>query len=320
MINKEILNLFCWGVVTSFLIVQVGCASFPPPHGNSFYTEDEVVTVGMLTCDGLREYKEDWEASFKPVNISYPCPVEYKVAPVVPLAIGIVAPLAFGYVKDKLKQETANYVQQFGTTYFDTFWHGKDGKYSQKYYGFEITRKARRYNDKSSKKEKEEVFKLVYGVAEDKDGFFWLAPLYFKTSKTKAKVASWGGKHRIDTKVEIGLDAVWVDGRKRYHRENIAKFDPLMINEYEIDSPRDLKTSCNPEKDNTCLLLDGGLNSFAGVPISSGSSSSETGRFWLTVLVTESDTAKTKKYITDLSEVLDKNRDKIIDFIKKASE
>jgi hypothetical protein len=319
MLKKEILNLFCWGVVASFLIVQMGCASLPPPHGNSFYTQDETVTVKMLTCDGLTGYKEDWEAAFKPVNISYPCPVAPKIAPVVPLVVGIVAPLAFGYVKDKLKQETANYVQQFGTTYFDTFWHGKDGKYNPKYYGFEITRSAKRYNDKSSKKEKE-VFKLVYGFGEDKDGFFWVAPLYFKTSKTKAKVASWGGTHTIDTKVEIGLDAVWVDGRKRYHRENIAKFDPLMIKEYEIDSPKALRTSCNSKEDNTCLTLEGGLNSFAGVPISSGSSSSETGRFWLTVLVTESDTAKTKKYITDLSEVLDKNRDKIIDFIKKASE
>jgi hypothetical protein len=319
MMKREVFHIFCWGVVASFLIVQIGCASFPPPHGNSFYTKDEVVTVRMLMCDDMREYKEDWGAGFKSVKIPYPCPVEYKVAPVVPLVIGIVAPLAFGYVKDKLKQETANYVQQFGTTYFDTFWQGKDGKYSQKYYGFEITRNAKRYNDKSSEKGKE-VFKLVYGVAEDKDGFFWVAPLYFKTGKTKAKVASWGGKHRIDAKVEVGLDAVWVDGRKRYHRENIAKFDPLMINAYDIDSPKVLRTSCDSQKDNSCLPLEGGLNSFGGVPISSGSSSSETGRFWLTVLVTESDTAKTKKYITDLSDVLDKNRDKIIDYFKKASE
>jgi hypothetical protein len=319
MVKKEILNLFCWGAVTSFLIVQIGCASFPPPDANSFYTQDEVVTVKMLTCDDLREYKEDWEASFKPVSISYPCPVAPKIAPVVPLVIGIVAPLAFGYAKDKLKQETANYVQQFGTMYFDTFWHAKDGKYGPKYYGFEIIRNAKRYNDKSSEKGKE-VFKLVYGLAEDKDGFFWMAPLYFKTSKTKAKVALWAGTHSIDTKVEIGLDAVWVDKRNRYHKENIAKFDPFMIKEYEIDSPRVLRTSCNPKEDKTCLPLEGVLNSFGGVPISSGSSSSEAGRFWLTVLVTESDTAKTKKYITDLSEVLDKNRDKIIDFIKKASE
>jgi hypothetical protein len=318
--KKEFFNLFCWGVLVSLLIIQIGCASFPPPHPNSFYNRDEVVTVGMLTCVGLEKYKEDWEASFKPFDISYPCPEARKLPPVAPFVIGIVAPLALGYVKDKLKQETANYVQQFGTTDFHTFWQKADGNYKPKYYGFEITRKAKRYNDKSPKKEKEEVFKIVYGLAEDKDGFFWLAPLYFKTSKTKAKVASWGGKHRIDAKVEIGLDAVWVDGRKRYHRENIAKFDPLMIKEYEIDSPRVLRTSCNSKEDNTCLPLEGGLNSFAGVPISSGSSSPETGRFWLTVLVTESDTAKTKKYLTDLSEVLDKNRDKIIDFIKKTSE
>ena len=317
--KKEILNIFCWGIVASFLIVQIGCASFLPPHGNSFYTEDETVTVKMLTRDELESYKQDWKKAFRSVDVSYPWP-EDKAIPVVPLVIGIVAPLAFGYVKEKLKEEAGNYVQQFGTTYAGTFWQEKNKKYNPKYYGFEITRKAKRYNDKSSTKPEEAIFKIVYGLAEDKDGFFWMAPLYFKTSKTKAKVASWGGKHTIDTKVELALDAVWVDGRKRYHRENIAKFDPLMIKEYEIDSPRVLKTSCNPKEDKTCLPLEGGLNSFAGVPISGSSSSPETGRFWLTVLVTESDTAKTKKYITDLSEVLDKNRDKIIDFIKKANE
>jgi hypothetical protein len=278
-----------------------------------------MVTVRTLACDGLREYAQDWEASFKPVNISFPCPVEPRMAPVAPIVIGIVAPLAFGYVKDKLKQETTNYVQQFGTTYFDTFWQGREGNYHQKFYGFEITRNAKRYGDEGSEK-REEAFKLVYGLAEDKEGFFWLAPIHFKTSKTKAKVAAWGGSHRIDTKVELALDAVWVAERQRYHKENIAKFDPLLIKAYEIDPPRVLRTACNPKEDTSCLLLEGGLNSFAGVPISSGSSSPEAGRFWLTVLVTESDTAKTKKYITELSEVLDKNRDKIINFIKKSTE
>lgn len=316
--KKEVLHLFCWRAAATFLIFQIGCASLPPPHENSFYTEDEVVEIRMLTCDGLKEYKEDWEASFKPVNIPYPCPDEHRIVPGVSFVIGVVAPLAFGYVKDKLKEETANYVQQFGTTGFYTFWQGEKGMYRPKYFGFEIIRNAKRYDDKSSQEGKE-VFKLVYGLAEDKDGFFWLAPVYFKTNKTKAKVAAWGGTHNIDTKVELAFDAVWVDQNKKYHKENIAKFDPLMIKEYDIDTPKVLRTSCSKE-DKTCPHLGGGLNSFAGVPISSGSSSSETGRFWVTVLVTESDTAKTKKYITDLSEVLDKNRDKIIDLIKKASE
>ena len=317
--QKGVFHLFCWGMVASFLLFQMGCASLPPPHANSFYTEDEVVTVKMLTCDGLREYKDDWEASFKPVDISYPCPVEPKIAPVGPLVIGIVAPLAFGYIKDKLKQETTNYVQQFGTTYFDTFWQRKDGKYNPKSYGFEITRNANRDDDKISEKGGE-VFKLVYALLRTKRVFSGLHRFISKQARLRRKLQPGGGSPRIDTKVEIALDAVWVAARQRYHKENIAKFDPLLIKGYEIDSPKVLRTSCNTKEDHTCLPLEGGLNSFAGVPISSGSSSSEAGRFWLTVLVTESDTAKTKKVITDLSEVLDKNRDKIIDFIKKASD
>ena len=68
--KKGVVNISCCGVVASFLIFQIGCASLPPPHANSFYTEDEVVEVRMLTCDGLEAYKEDWMASFKPVNLT----------------------------------------------------------------------------------------------------------------------------------------------------------------------------------------------------------------------------------------------------------
>jgi hypothetical protein len=330
-VKKVAFNIFCLLVLTSFLTFQIGCASFPPPHANSFYTKDEVVTVTMLTCKSLGAYDEEWEKSFEddwkksfePLHIPYPC-VE-KVTPIVPLMIGIVAPLAFDYAKNKLKQETENYMQQFGTTYFDTFWRGS----SPKYCGFVIKRKAKRYNDKTPDPAKE-VFKIVYGLAKDNEGFFWAAPLYFQTNKTKAKVVSWpwGGKHRIDTKLELSLDAVWIDGQKQYHKENIATFDPLMVKDYEIDNPKVLRASC-PEKtptdktkDSACSPLKGGLNSFA-VPIPSGTSSLDTGdsgKFWLTVLVTESDTAKTKKYISDLSDLLEKNRDKIIDFIKKPSQ
>jgi hypothetical protein len=110
MMRRGVFNIFCRGIAAGFLMFQTACASLPPPHPNSFYTEDEVVTVKMLTCDGLGEYKEDWEAAFKPVGISYPCPLGPKLAPVAPLVIGIVAPLAFGYIKDKLKEETTNYV------------------------------------------------------------------------------------------------------------------------------------------------------------------------------------------------------------------
>jgi hypothetical protein len=98
MIKKGASTVFSLGIAAGFFIVQMGCSSFPPPHANSFYTGDEMVTVRTLTCDGLREYKEDWEASFEPFNISFPCPVEPRIAPVAPLVIGIVAPLAFGYV------------------------------------------------------------------------------------------------------------------------------------------------------------------------------------------------------------------------------
>jgi hypothetical protein len=313
--KKEAFNIFCLLVLTSCLTFQVGCPSFPPPHANSFYTNDESVTVKMLTCDSLGTYKQDWEESFKRVGISYKC-LEKRVVPIVPLVTGIVAPLAFDYVKNKLKQETENYVQQFGTTYFDNFWRGN----SPKYYGFEITRKAKRYNDKTQEPANE-VFKIVYGLGQDKEGFFWAAPLYLQTSKTKAKVVSWpwGGTHRIDTKVELSLDAVWIDEQKKYHKENIAKFDPLMIKDYEIDNPKVLRASCK-SNDSKCSPLEGGLNSFPAIPIPRGSSSSEGGKFWLTVLITESDTAKTKKYITDLSDLLEKNRDKIIDFIKKPSQ
>lgn len=307
-------NIFCLLVLTCSFTVQIGCSSFPPPHANSFYTKDEVVAVKMLTCGQLATYKKDWEKCFKTLGISYPCPEGRAEAPVLGAIVAIAAPLAFDYVKNHLKLETENYEQQFGTTYFDTFWRGPNPKY----YGFEITRMAKRYNAKSQEPA-EEAFKMVYGLAQDREGFFWAAPLFFQTNKTKAKVVDWpwGGMHRIDTKVEISLDAVWIDEQKKYHKENIAKFDPLMIKNYEIVNPKVLKASC--KDDENCPPLEAGLNSFPAIPVPSNASS-EGGKFWLTVLITESDTAKTKKYINDLSDLLDKSRDKIIDFVKKPSE
>ena len=296
MIKKEAYNISCLLLLISFLTLQTGCGYFLPPHANSFYTKDETVTVKMLTCDELKDYKEDWRVYFG----SY-CdePKAFAFAPAIALAAGIVVPIVVDYAKTKLKEESENYVQQFGTTYFGTSWENKDKK---KYYGFEIVRNAKRYNDTG---EKEEVFKIVYGFLKDDKDIFWAAPLYFKTNKTKAKVSSWGSSHKINTKVEIALDAVWIDGQKKYHKENIAKFDPLIIKDYEIDSPKVLRSSFKGENPDKYGRLEGGLNSF---PISE--------KFWLTVLVTETDTAKTKKYITDLSDILEKNKDKIIDFIK----
>lgn len=323
--KKQVFKVSCVLVLTSCLILQVGCASFPPPHANSFYNKEEVVTVRMLGWNEIYEsYKADWEQFKKQVpTLKTPPPPETKIAPAIAALIPIVANLAFDYAKAQLKKEAENYVQQFGTTYFDAFWIKRIGedKYTQKYYGFEIVRKAKRYNDQTQK-EAEEVFKLVYGLGQDGDGVFWAAPFYFVTKKTKAKVASWllSKAHRIDTKVELALDAVWIEKEKdkdKYHKENVAKFDPLTIKGYDIDEAKELRASCKDNKDHTlCPPLEGGVNSFPGVPITSGSSSVDAGKFWLTVLVTESDTAKTKSYITDLSDLLEKNKDKAIDYIK----
>ena len=158
----------------------------------------------MLTCDELKDYKEDWKAYFSPYCDETKA---FAFAPVIAVAAGIVVPIVVDYAKTKLKEESENYVQQFGTTYFGTSWENKDKK---KYYGFEIVRNAKRYNDTG---EKEEVFKIVYGFLKDDKDIFWAAPLYFKTNKTKAKVSSWGSSHKINTKVEIALDAVWIDGQ-----------------------------------------------------------------------------------------------------------
>ncbi len=325
MVLKKLSQFISFTVLSSSLSL-LGCASVPPPHENSFYIKDEKVTMKMLSCDSLQKYKKDWDEAFKLVHVLYPCPTKVeptKLAPVIGIAVGIAGgiagPLAFDYVKKKLNEESENYVQQFGTTYFsDDFWQAKEGKYTQKYYGFEISRSARFYNAEAEKDDSQQpVFRLIYGIAEDEDGLFWAAPLYITTNKTKAKVAMWSGKHKIDSKIEIGLDSAWKDEKGKFHKENIAKFDPLMIKDFDIDTPLPLRTSCDEGSDKTCHKLSSSLNAFGGVPISNGTSAYETGKFWFTVLVTESDTAKTKKYITDLSDILDKNRDKVIDAIKK---
>lgn len=310
-------------LVSYFTGLLAGCASFPPAHENSFYVKDEKVSIRMLQCGELREYAADWNKAFESVQVPYACPacgVEARSLP--GAAVGILAPLAFDYIKRELDKEAENYVQQFGATYFGRdFWTGQSGDCDQKYYGMELVRFAAGHNGVAIRNEPgTPVFKMIYGIARDREGFFWAAPLFFKTDQAKARVASWGSSHEIDTKVEIGIDSVWTDDKGKYHSGNVASFDALMITGYNIDKPRELRPSCTNGGSGSCGHLEGGLNSFAGVPASGHAGQGQTGNFWLKVLVTESDRAKTKKYITALAGLLDKNKARAVDYIKKQAE
>ncbi|MBI5102715.1 MAG: hypothetical protein HZB33_12905 [Nitrospirae bacterium] len=320
MYSKKGFNVVGIPVHVVFLAVLAGCASFPPPHENSFFDKEEKVTVRMLKCEDLAGYAHDWDKAFESVNVRYSCPqciAEQKA--VAETAVGILAPLAFDYIKKELNKEAENYVQQFGSTYFGRdFWSGQNGACDQKYYGVEVVRSAAGHTGKAvDNGSAEPAFKLLYGLARDREGFFWASPLFFKTRQAKTKVASWGSSHKIDTKIEIAIDSVWVDDKGKFHSGNVADFEPLMISGYDIDKSMELRPSCVSKASADCGHLDGGLTSFAGVPASANAGGREAGNFWLKVLVTESDTAKTKKYITDLAGLLDKKRDKAVDYIKK---
>jgi len=298
------------------------CASFPPPHANTFYDKDETVEIKLLSCNDLTpDYLKLWTAAFEKQNPRWECPPppEVEAFAALPVALPILGNLALDFVKGKLDEEASRYTQQFGTTLYNPkFWkvtsdNTNKKTYTQNYYGFEIKRTAKRYN--AGKDELMEIaFTLVYGLARDSEDIFWVSPLSVQTTKSKAKVWSWDGAHTITTKVEVGIDATWIDKDKKLHKENIAKFDPFVVDNYDIDTAVRLTFPIDKTFD-AAKHLKAVPSNFAGVPYSENQTGGYAGQFWLTVLVTESDSSKTKKYIMDLSSLLDKNKDKIIQAI-----
>lgn len=324
--NKNIVKLLMAVIV---LTLFSGCSILPPPSKNSFTKKDEVTGINMLTKDQIEqsEYKDDWCKAFGAVLDS--CPLEKPaVTTVLPpdhttmsflgtetiVTAGVT--LAVSAIGKTVKKAAKNHLQQFAAKTFGTdFWINPDTSKTalqQKYYGFEVLRK--------NGKTKDDYYKLVYGIATDPDGYMWVAPIYFQTQKAKAKVSGFSLKPRLNSTVELSIDSVWVDAKKKYHYKTIAPLTPLAIKKYNLKEQTIFRASCSDKdnKDNKCKPLKGTLDPFMGVPVSSGSNKGETGTFWISALVTESDAGKAEKHLTSIADSIKDSEEDIVEGITEA--
>lgn len=292
----------------------VGCAGIYPTHKNSHYDRDEKVILSMLDKNAVfKDYQADWCRSFDFLdNLPAECSQKPLIAETV---VSAVVPAAIEYVANLFKKSSGQFEKQFQATTFRTdFWEDSTNLIP-KYYGFELTRSAKQHKERKSADQKEDCFTVVYGLAKDRAGYFWVAPLYFKTTRTKAKLTGWSRKQKIISTVDISIDAVWVDGKGDFHQKNIASLDPFTVKKYDMESRPEIRRVC---RDKNCSKIEGGIQAFSGVPISRGETHLQAGTFWIKGLVTEKDLSKAGKNLMALSTAISDSKDKVVEKIKES--
>jgi hypothetical protein len=173
---------------------------------------------------------------------------------------------------------------------------------------------------------KQPAFEAIYGLAQDRDGIVWTAPLSFITRNAKAKVLDRTDEKldKISSTVEVGFETAWRDGQK-FHSD-ATTFDPLIVDNYSIVEPQQWIYPCKKKVDvkdtePSQPCLKGNINAFSGAMISNSCTKypCEEGTFWITALVTERDAYRMTEYLMNLSDSMDKNKDKGKDIVKKAT-
>ena len=201
-------------------------------------------------------------------------------------------------------------------------------EYAQNYHGFEIIRAVGG----------NECFKVVFGLAPSQDGqFFRVAPLYFRTSRTKAKILSdttlsylapwnWPGKlmksdgHHVDTTVAIDMKGFWKDKDQEVRIASIAAAE-FSFSGYDIRANHELRAAGKASDPNAEKLGATPSGWLLGVPISFESNGTlvntkHAGTFALKVTITEKDPSNAKQDLEKAATLVGNQKEKILERIK----
>jgi hypothetical protein len=210
-------------------------------------------------------------------------------------------------------------------------------RYVQNYYGFRITRGVPGTT---------KAFELVCGIAPSYDQqVFRVAPLYFRTVKSKAKILGdvwwtyvlpWTipskffkkDGHHIDTKVDIDIDGYWKDKDQQLKVAKLATI-PLTFQSYDISKSIPLTASgswTEGGKSVTAGEIKGTASGWllsvpfsldpTGKPVSVGTAP-YAGALTLKVVVTEKDPSNAKQGLEQLAQIVGQQKQPIIDKISK---
>ena len=321
--------------VLLFVVLSLqGCSILLPAHSNSYDVTDEKVTLRMIKKGGLctiqNKLNSNASVGSDKVLIGIngdACITRDEFAFAAPLAVA-AAGLAFDFMQKRIEEEATHYEAQFGDRIaVQRFWTMESNTTEstvaiqpQPYYeGFEIIRGTRDhpFKDESSRP----AFRMIFAFDTSSDGSaFLIRPTYVFHKSAKAKVLSkasivswfnWFAKAtgNVEVKVDIDIDAIWIDEKKKTHFEKIAAF-PVSIGAINLSSPTEFSTKDLSKK------IAGW---FPGVPCSSKvkmeNEGDNCGNFWIKVLVTEKDPSNAKKYLKQSAELVGSKKETIINVI-----
>jgi hypothetical protein len=239
---------------------------------------------------------------------------------------GAVVGAAVDFVKAQLEQEAELYEAQFGARRaFDKFWtycQSTDGKLIrvQTYAGFEVVRTtdATRKALADGKATDDAAFRFVCALVPSADqSAFLIKPLSLDLAASRAKVLSFELPYdflsvlwtwlldtgdRVDVKLELTMDALWIDKDQRQHIERVSQ-DTIDVGKITLGSSLD------------AVKLEAFEQGWiAAIPVSTAPRQAQPGRgtFWLGAKVTERDPSNAREYILKAAEELGERRDDLV--------
>lgn len=334
-------------LVIVFSLFLNGCNVFLPKHENSLDTKGEKVRINMLTASEIKsKYMNEYLASFgdvssctkpyfieeKKVEMAPPAGERLFFTPFLGTAVAAASGFAIDMIKSGIQKDAEKYEAQFGNKlivddyyalaenveYIARNGEAKKGiAYTNNYCGFEIVRESNAHHGEYP------AFKAVFGISGTNNAFLYkIAPLYFKTTSTKAKVlkTEWysylippffwplllNDGDEIKTTIDIELTSYWLDSdRNSYNTEKVAAISYENGN-YNITNSPEIKANHK----NTIGIF------YVAPEFKTDEKSS--GIMELKVLVTEKDPSNAKAQIEKLGELVGKQKDKVVEYVGKS--
>lgn len=319
------------------LILPTGCNVFLPKHENSEDLKGEKVRLKMLTKNDIEtSYKDSYRSAFGSMTACSRSYIQEKpgimpeaqtVAPIIGSVATAAVGLGIDYIKSALQKEAGKYETQFGNTRFvdDFYLVSEDAKrteYKGKYCGFEIVRQTNKHNTYPA-------FKAIYGMAATNNQFLYkVAPLYFKTQSTKAKVLStkwysylippffWplllNDGDEIKTTIDLEVTTYALAENGAFSSEKVGSFSHSVGN-YDISKSQEMRA--NGEGENA---LDAQILGIVYVAPEFKTNEKTSGILSIKALVTEKDPSNAKDQVEKLGELVGQQKDKVVKYVGKA--
>lgn len=302
------------------LLIAMSVLLFGCSHEKSYFKKAEDVSIVMLSESDICKnpfLAPSYNVAFNETVCKIeeetkkpPLVYEGVIGPLPLLAAGLGVDQLVRYASKEIRKEAKKHVAEFEAGKMITdFWEEKE---RMKYAGFKIVRSAQN----GDKVGCDNAYEAYFGMRLDKSkDFIWVAPLSFRTECAKPKVSKCKGAMTSTT--QLAFESVWVDDKNVYHRQNLATITPISIDDYSLNTRRQLVNCAAFDKEHCFERKEASISTMPKVPVSDGLPEAGNGYLWIRAVVTEADKSKLDDNMLVVSDQLDKNRDKIVEGVKK---